>query len=397
MKFPFKLLAITLTGILCSCTGISPTTGPGEPEPFERGAMRLEPVHFADLPQTLEADWERALEAFRISCKKMIADQRWTALCTQANLVKDEAARQFFENGFRPWRVTEKVSGGSWGGRRTRTGLMTGYYEPLLNGSLVKTDVYRYPLYSVPDDLIDVELGGLYPNLKNMRLRGKVIGRTLVPYDDRGNLEGRRDLDKNILCWVDDPLDAVFLQIQGSGRVQLTDGTYMRLGYANQNGHPYKALGVWLIQSEGVPKSEMSMQRIRQWALEHPDRVPELISYNPNYVFFERRVGFSDAEGPIGAQGVPLTAEASVAVDRTVWNMGLPFVVDVRQQNPDVHFVRPVIAQDTGGAIRGVIRFDYFWGFGDEAGERAGVQKSEVASWVLVPSGASPESFVLLK
>jgi membrane-bound lytic murein transglycosylase A len=261
----------------------------------------------------------------------------------------------------------------------------------------VKTEVYRYPLYSVPDDLIDVELGGLYPNLKNMRLRGKVIGRKLVPYDDRGNLERRQDLDKNILCWVDDPLDAAFLQIQGSGRVQLTDGTYMRLGYANQNGHPYKALGAWLVQSEGVPRSEMSMQRIRQWARDNPHRTHELISYNPNYVFFERRVGFSDEEGPIGAQGVPLTPEASVAVDRAVWQLGLPFVVQARQTSPAMHFVRPVIAQDTGGAIRGVIRFDYFWGFGETAGEMAGSQKSEAAGWVLLPAGADPDSFVLLK
>ena len=394
MKFSIKLLALPLVGILCSCTGLSPTTSQA---PFERGPMRLQAMHFADLPETSDSDWERALAAFRLSCRKMMADRRWTALCTQANLAKDESARQFFENGFTPWRVSEKVSGGSWGGSFMQTGLMTGYYEPLLRGSLVKTKRYRYPLYSVPNDLIDVELGGLYPDLKNLRLRGKVVGRKLVPYDDRGKLERRRDLDKNILCWVDDPLDAVFLQIQGSGRVQLTDGTYMRLGYANQNGHPYRALGAWLVQREGVPKSEMSMQRIRKWASDHPSRVQELIGYNPNYVFFERRVGAGKAEGPVGAQGVPLTAEASVAVDRSVWSLGLPFVVDVRQQKPDMHFARPVVAQDTGGAIRGVIRFDYFWGFGAGAGERAGGQKSEVASWVLLPAGADPESFVLPK
>ena len=392
MQSVFKLLSVVLAGILCSCTGL----GPSVPQSFERGAMRLDAVHFADLPQTADSDWERALAAFRLSCQKMIADQRWTALCTQANLVKDEAARAFFENGFTPWRVSERAGGEAWG-THARTGLMTGYFEPLLRGSLVKTDVYRYPLYSVPDDLIDVELGGLYPNLKNMRLRGKVIGRKLVPYDDRGNLERRQDLDKNILCWVDDPLDAAFLQIQGSGRVQLTDGTYMRLGYANQNGHPYKALGAWLVQSEGVPRSEMSMQRIRQWARDKPHRTHELISYNPNHVFFERRVGVSDEEGPVGAEGVPRTPEASVAVDRAVWQLGWPFVVQARQASPAMHFVRPVIAQDTGGAIRGVIRFDYFWGFGETAGEMAGSQKSEAAGWVLLPAGADPDSFVLLK
>jgi len=188
----------------------------------------------------------------------------------------------------------------------------------------------------------------------------------------------------------EDPVEAFFLQVQGSGRVQLQDGSFVRLGYAANNGHPYRALSRWLVEYAKIKPSQMSMQRIQRWAKDHPGRVNELLSYNRNYVFFMERFGFSDDEGPIGSQGVCLTPGASVAVDRSYWSMGLPFVVDVTQENPDLSFCKPVLAQDTGGAIRGVLRFDHFWGYGPEAGESAGKQKSEVRAWVLSPKGYTP-------
>ena len=272
---------------------------------------------------------------------------------------------------------------------------MTGYYEPMLRGSKTRHGDYQYPLYGVPDDLITVDLAGLHPQLKGLRLRGKLVGNRVVPYDTRGEIESRSDLRGKVLCWVDDPVDAFFLQIQGSGRVLLEDGTFMRLGYADQNGHPYKAVGGWLVENAGLKREEMSMQRIRQWVRENPKRTRELLDTNPNFVFFTERTGFADDEGPIGAQGVPVTGGATVAVDRRYWQLGVPFLTKADQERPAMHFVRPVIAQDTGGAIRGVIRFDYFWGYGDIAGLQAGRQKSEVKAWVLVPRGKTPADVIV--
>ena len=163
---------------------------------------------------------------------------------------------------------------------------------------------------------------------------------------------------------------------------------------ADQNGRKYHSIGTWLIREGHLKSHELSMQRIRRWARENPSRVDEALAQNPSYVFFEERKGSPDL-GPLGAQGVPLTPEASVAVDLRYWRLGTPFIVDASQASPALKIVRPVIAQDTGGAIRGIIRFDYFWGFGDKAGEAAGRQKSNTFSWVLVPNGMKPEDIMV--
>ena len=272
---------------------------------------------------------------------------------------------------------------------------MTGYFEPILRASRVRHGIYQYPIYGVPDDLISVELDSIHPQLKGLRLRGKLQGRKLVPYDDRKGIVARKDLEKkHVICWADDPVEAFFLQIQGSGRVLLDNGSLIRIGYADQNGHPYKSLGAWLIENAGLTREEMSMQRIKQWVRDNPQRRQELLNANPNFVFFAERVGYSDDQGPVGAQGVPLTPMASVAVDRRYWKLGVPFVTAASQSLPAMEFARPVIAQDTGGAIKGVLRFDYFWGLGNEAGNRAGGQKSDVSAWVMVPKGQSPAAIL---
>ncbi len=197
-------------------------------------------------------------------------------------------------------------------------------------------------------------------------------------------------MDRYVICWVDDPIEAFFLQIQGSGRIALDDGSVMRVGFADQNGHPYRAVAGWLVKNAGLSTSEMSMQRIKRWAKENPNRTQELLNANPNFVFFSERRGSSPEEGPLGAQEVPLTAEASVAVDRRYWPLGLPFVLDIEQASPRMKMARAVVAQDTGSAIRGVLRFDYFWGYGEQAGSRAGAQKSDVRAWILMPRGEDP-------
>lgn len=348
-------------------------------------------VPFAELPEARTVDWQNALKAFRISCRAMGTKPLWQDACVGAVLTDDAAAYDFFSRAFEAWKITSREDKAN----PTDTGLMTGYYEPMLRGSKTRHGDYQYPLYGVPDDLITVDLAGLHPQLKGLRLRGKLVGNRVVPYDTRGEIESRSDLRGKVLCWVDDPVDAFFLQIQGSGRVLLEDGTFMRLGYADQNGHPYKAVGGWLVENAGLKREEMSMQRIRQWVRENPKRTRELLDTNPNFVFFTDRTGFADDEGPIGAQGVPVTGGATVAVDRRYWQLGVPFLTKADQERPAMHFVRPVIAQDTGGAIRGVIRFDYFWGYGDIAGLQAGRQKSEAKAWVLVPRGKTPADIIV--
>lgn len=359
-----------------------------ESQDFVAGDVRLRPAQFDDLPVTRDEDWEQALKAFQVSCTNMQHHSLWREACRNAQGMPQGLARAFFEGNFELWKVSARDS---QSGFFIDKGLMTGYFEPILRASRVRHGIYQYPIYGVPDDLITVELDSIHPQLKGLRLRGKLQGRKLVPYDDRKGIASRKDLEKkHVICWADDPVEAFFLQIQGSGRVLLDNGSLLRIGYADQNGHPYRSLGAWLIENAGLTRDEMSMQRIKQWVRDNPQRRQELLNANPNFVFFAERTGYSDDQGPVGAQGVPLTPLASVAVDRRYWKLGVPFVTAASQSMPAMQFVRPVIAQDTGGAIKGVLRFDYFWGLGNEAGNRAGSQKSDVSAWVMVPKGQSP-------
>lgn len=271
---------------------------------------------------------------------------------------------------------------------------MTGYYEPVLHASAKKTEIYAWPVLATPPDLIDVELGSQYAELKGKRVRGKLLGRKLIPYDDRQAIDLRADLQPYAIAWLSDPIDQLFLQIQGSGQLDVAGRGLIRVSYDDQNGHPYRAVAKWLIDRGEMTREEASMQAIRRWAKKHPDQISELLAYNPSYVFFKEVHPAALAAGPQGAQGVPLTAGASVAIDRARWKYGTPFIVEVSQATPFMRFTRPVIAQDTGGAIRGVIRFDYFWGSGDAAGEAAGRQKSQVRAWVLVPNGHAPSELL---
>ena len=364
-----------------------------ESQDFVAGDVRLSPSQFADLPATRDEDWEQALKAFQVSCTTMQHHSLWREACRNAQGMPQGLARAFFEGNFELWKVSAKDS---QSGFFIDKGLMTGYFEPILRASRVRHGIYQYPIYGVPDDLITVELDSIHPQLKGLRLRGKLQGRKLVPYDDRKGIATRKDLEKkHVICWADDPVEAFFLQIQGSGRVLLDNGSLLRIGYADQNGHPYRSLGAWLIENAGLTRDEMSMQRIKQWVRDNPQRRQELLNANPNFVFFAEREGYSDDQGPVGAQGVPLTPLASVAVDRRYWKLGVPFVTVASQSMPAMQFARPVIAQDTGGAIKGVLRFDYFWGLGNEAGAMAGGQKSRARAWVMVPKGESPASVLV--
>ena len=382
IKLLMRITAAAAVLTLAACSTVEKT----QKEKPALPGVSFEQTDFDRLPAVDGDSWAGALAAFQRACGAMKNDVRWQGVCRAALETDTLGAQRFFLSSFTPWRVITQNDRGE----DTDIGLMTGYYEPLLRGSLTRKAPFEHPIYGVPDDLLVIDLAELYPKLQGMRLRGKLEGRRIVPYDTRAEIDRRNDMDRWALAWVDDPVAAFFLQIQGSGRILLDDGSYLRVGYADQNGHPYRAVGGWLVSRGYLQRHELSMQRIQAWARANPQCVSELLEQNPSFVFFEKRDGSPD-EGPIGAQGVPLTPGSSVAADHRYWRMGTPFIVTADQKNPDLHFVRPVIAQDTGGAIRGAIRFDYFWGFGDRAGESAGRQKSEARAWILVPQGLTPD------
>ncbi|HKO89148.1 MAG TPA: MltA domain-containing protein [Burkholderiales bacterium] len=265
-------------------------------------------------------------------------------------------------------------------------GLVTGYYEPLLKGSRTKRPPFVYPLYAPPDDLLTVDLSAVAPDTKNMRLRGRLVGRKIVPYASRAEIEsGSSALTGKEIVWVDDAIEAFFLHIQGSGRVQLENGDFVRVGYADQNGHPYQSIGRYLIERGELQSSEASMQGIQKWARSHPDQLQALLNQNPSYVFFRELPTSND--GPLGALGVPLSAERSIAVDPRYVPLGAPVWLATTQPNSTNSLQRLVLAQDTGGAIRGPVRADFFWGFGAAAGEQAGRMRQQGEMWVLLPLG----------
>ena len=271
------------------------------------------------------------------------------------------------------------------------TGLVTGYYEPLLRGSHHRDERYRYPLYAPPDDLLRVELVDLFPELEDKRVRGRIDGKRVVPYWTRADIEaGRAPLAGKELVWVDDAIDAFFLHIQGSGRVTLKEGGIIRVGYADQNGQPFRSIGRLLVERGELTLASASMQAIKQWGRDHPDKLPSLLAENPSYVFFREIVPDPKAgiDGPIGSLGVPLLAQRAIAVDPRAIPLGAPVYLATTYPLSEKPLARLVMAQDTGGAIKGALRADFFWGFGESAGEQAGRMRQPGKMWLLWPKGA---------
>ncbi|NDP42719.1 MAG: murein transglycosylase A, partial [Aromatoleum sp.] len=336
-----------------------------------------------------------AWPAFRAGCRALVDDTRtrelWQTACTAAEAVDASAAaavHAFFERHFSPYAV--KAPDGS------DTGTITGYYEPLLLGSRTKTARFQVPLYATPDDLLTIDLSSLHPDLKDRRLRGRVEGRRVVPYWSRADIEtGKAPLADKALAWIDDPVEAFFLQIQGSGRVQLADGGVMRVGYDDQNGHPYRSIGRILVERGELPLERASMQGIADWGRRNPEKLAALLDENPSYVFFRDvpppTPGTLDAaiDGPIGSLGVPLLRERTVAVDPRSIPLGAPVFLATTYPLSATPLERLMLAQDTGGAIRGAVRADFFWGFGDDAGREAGRMRQEGRLWLLWPVGAA--------
>lgn len=382
-------LAITIgvawLAVIAGCGGVPgrpvdrpdrPIAVPAVPAPAI-GAPTLLPVDFASLPGWTDDDVASAYAVFLSGCPAMRARPEWAAVCALAPIDADTTAkRRYFESAFEPRQIVAAD------GRAE--GLLTGYYEPLLRGSRVRDERHRYPLYGVPDDLVSVDLADLYPELKGLRLRGRLVGRRLVPYYARADIDaGRGAPVGRELAWVDDAVELFFLQVQGSGRIRLATGDMLRVGYADQNGHPYRSIGRLLVERGELTVDQASMQGIKAWGTRHPDRLAGLLAENPSYVFF-RELPANDA-GPPGSLGVPLTAGRSLAVDPRVVPLGAPVFIETAMPGSNEPLRRLMVAQDTGGAIKGPIRADYFFGFGDAAGELAGRMRQPLRMWVLLP------------
>ncbi len=358
---------------------VPPATTPTTPA-TPPAKLQLVPSTFSALPGWDRDDVRAAWPAFMASCTSLAKQAIWKESCNIARTVNgndDKAIRTFFEAFMVPNQVVAPDG--------ATDGLVTGYYEPLLRGARKKGGPYQTPLYKVPDDMITVDLASVYPDLKGMRLRGKLVGKKLVPYPTRAEIDTGEIKGKELL-WVDDPVEAFFLEVQGSGRVQLTDTQEtVRVAYADQNGHPYKSIGKYLVEKGELRLDQASAQGIKAWIAGHPTRMQELFNANPSYVFFKEERLPDPKIGPKGAMGLPLTPQRSVAIDPTQLPLGAPIFLSTTQPNTDIPMQRLVMAQDTGGAIRGAIRVDYFFGFGTEAAENAGRMKQRGNVWVLLP------------
>ncbi|MEW6165618.1 MAG: MltA domain-containing protein [Pseudomonadota bacterium] len=374
---------IALAG--CAAVPPPPVCPPcAEPEKPKPAAKPLQPAEWSELPGWENDDHAAMLELFRAECATLAKRPLWLATCESAQEAGDaaaESARAWFEARFRPWALVNPDGG--------REGLVTGYYEPLIRGSRVRKPPYETPVFGPPDDLIVVDLSAIYPELKHMRLRGRVDGRKLIPFFSRAEWAAEAERRAGAaLLWVDDPIDFFFLQIQGSGQVALDDGGRVRIGYADQNGHPYRSIGRWLIEQGELERHQASMQGIKAWAAANPARLRELLDANPSLVFFRELP--AEGSGPPGALGVPLTPGRSIAVDPRHTPLGAPVWLATTRPDSEEPLARLMLAQDTGGAIRGPVRADFYWGSGAEAGSLAGRMKQPGKMWVLLPRHHAP-------
>lgn len=376
----FLLLAACTTGT------ISPTLPPSQPaetvtpppeKPLTKSIHKR--VQWSALTGWTDDDLLPAWQAFLKSCTVLSKQPVWKENCKAATSLQkpnNTTLRNFFESYFTPYQIINTDN--------SEEGLVTGYYEPLLKGSRKPSSRYRYPIYATPSELLTIDLGAAYPELKDLRLRGRLDGRKIVPYYSRAEImTNPKILNGYEILWVEDEVELFFLHIQGSGRIVFDNGQMIKIGFSDQNGHPYNSIGKLLVQRGELPLEKASMQGIKQWGQQNPSKLPALLQQNARYVFFRELP--ADLSGPIGALGVPLTAGRSIAIDPLSIPQGAPVFLATTWPNTNKPLNRLMVAQDVGSAIKGGIRADFFWGFGHEAGNQAGRMKQSGKMWVLMP------------
>jgi membrane-bound lytic murein transglycosylase A len=363
-------------------TAAPPATAKPEPPPVTRAAqaslaaLPLPPI--GPLPGAAAA-----LAAFRASCSALLRREDlsgltqpadWQPACTAATSVPAGQEDGFFHSQFVGLSVAEGK------------GFATGYYEPEIAASLTPQPGYAVPLYRRPADLIDVPLGDFAPSLKGRTIRGRVQGNRLVPYATREQIATGALVGRNLeLAWAADAYEAFFLEIQGSGRLRLPDGRIMRIGYDGQNGRDYVAIGRLLIEQGKLERGKAGMAEIIAWLRAHPDEAPAILNANPSKIFFRELKG----DGPIGAMGVAVTPRVSVAADPAYIPLGAPLLVETTLTRSGAPLMQLMVAQDTGGAIKGANRIDLFLGPGAEAAADAGAQSAPAQIIVLIPRAAA--------
>jgi len=376
----------TLAGLLLAgCAGLSEPPQESQPE----APPALTPIDWTEAPGWSADDPAPALAAFRTVCRRFARQPPdrplsktwpelgdagdWAAACAEAADVSQGNERAFIERRFQAYRV----------GPPGTLGLFTGYYEPESPGARTQGGANQTPLYRKPDDLIVADLGAFSDDFAGKTILGRVEGGRLKPYHARADVAGGALAGRGLeLVWLADPVDAFFLEIQGSGRIRFADGGAMRIGYAGKNGRAYRAIGRDLIERGAIRREDMSMQAIRQWLADNPSEAQAVMNLNRSVVFFEERTG----PGPIGAAGTALTPERSLAVDPKFVGLGALVYLDVPHPLPDAPPIRRLtVAEDVGGAIKGAPRGDLFWGTGAAAGEMAGRMASQGRYILLAP------------
>ncbi len=326
----------------------------------------MSPAATEELHGYTEENYDELLDLFRQNCRSSRTKKLYASTCKFAEGNVSNAA-EFFKEHFSLYRIEPTAE----------KPILTGYYEPLLYGSLTPSERFKYPLYARPDDLLRIELSELFPELKNKRVRGRLVGNRVIPYLSREAIN-RNDLNASVICYVDSKVDRFFLEVQGSGRVKLDCGDDIFVGYADQNGHPYRSIGKELINRGILRKEEVSLQSIKQYLRDHPNDVENVLYANPSAVFFTKK-----SKPATGAMGFVLTPERSVAIDRRYIPLGA--LLFVQSDSVPYRVSRFVFAQDTGGAIRGAVRADMFMGYGERAERIAGALNAPLALWIALP------------
>jgi membrane-bound lytic murein transglycosylase A len=352
---------------------------------------QLQPLSFQDIQRWASCDLTASLLAFQRSAAEMLeygsgfrratalggTPQDWQVACRAAATASNP--HQFFEAHFKPFRVTDPIR---------PAGLFTGYYEPLLFGSLVQSEQFPVPVYAKPSDLVAfTESETNTTGLSYGRRRNGVA----QVYETRQEIEqGALNGKAPVLCWLSDWVDAFFMHVQGQGRVKLDDGNFLRLSYAGKSGHPYTGIGQVLIERGIAPPEKMSMQVLRDWMRDNPSEARTLMWLNKSYIFFQEAAVHDQSLGGVGAAKVHLTPGHSLAVDRRHWVFGTPLWIETNlppeAPNPSSSVHRLMIAQDTGSAIKGMVRGDIFWGWGETAEVIAGHMKSAGTMIALLPT-----------
>ncbi|RBQ26618.1 murein transglycosylase A [Aliarcobacter lanthieri] len=328
---------------------------------------RMERVSFAQIKGFFEDDLNYALEVFKKDCQKSKRFEELKLVCEKAQYANDGA--MFFVSNFIPYKLYDNNSNDE--------GIITGYYEPLLYGSLKKTSRFKYPVYKIPKNLINSDS----TNLKGYKSIGKIVGKKIVPYDTRKDIESNPN-NKNleVIAYVDDKIDLFFLQVQGSGKIQLDNGEIINIGYAGQNGRPYTSIGRYFIDNEIIAREDISVQTIKEALLKNPSKIDDILNLNESYVFFQ-----VSNQGATGALNTVLTPKRNIAVDRSYIQLGIPVFLNTQNPITKESINQLMVAADVGGAIKGEIRADFFWGFGNEAYNYAGRMKEKGKMYILLP------------